>query len=133
MPRAEVYDPPTMASIKRDGMYFRPDGGLSPDGDPGESQFDVENRVRSFIETELLDCSSGSTAEDPNKPTTVVLFMHGMAIRCCLRGVLGSSIKSAIHIDCSNTSVTELVYSPKEGDLDGWKVIRVNDCSHLVA
>ena len=124
--RAEVYTTRTMQSIVANGMFFRP-GGVSAGGDAGESQFDVESRVRDFIERELLDARCTS----PSKPFTVVLFMHGLAIRCFLRSVLGSSFKSAIRIDCDNTSITELAYSPKDGDLHGWKVIRVNDCTHL--
>ena len=40
-----------LRGIRRERMFYRPPG-LSPDGDRGESQHDVELRVRAFV-TEL--------------------------------------------------------------------------------
>jgi broad specificity phosphatase PhoE len=52
-PREEVYEEggPVLRGIRRERMFYRPPG-LSPDGDRGESQHDVELRVRAFV-TEL--------------------------------------------------------------------------------
>ena len=49
-PREEVYarGGPVLRGIRRERMFYRPPG-LSPDGDRGESQHDVELRVRAFV------------------------------------------------------------------------------------
>ena len=49
-PREEVYAEggPVLRGIRRERMFYRPPG-LSPDGDRGESQHDVELRVRAFV------------------------------------------------------------------------------------
>ena len=50
-PREEVYAEggPVLRGIRRERMFYRPPG-LSPDGERGESQHDVELRVRAFVD-----------------------------------------------------------------------------------
>ena len=55
------------------------------------------------------------------------LFSHGMAIKCVLRAVLGSSPQMTHKLSIDNTSVTVLRHS----SLNGWYLLKVNDISHL--
>lgn len=127
-PREDVYreDGPVMRGILREAMFYRPPG-FSPDGDRGESQFDVERRFAEFVEEALLQ--PYTTVEGSRQ--CVAIFSHGIAIRSFLRGVLGADVKFTVHTQTDNTSITELLYDPRPDDLGGWSVVRMNDASHL--
>ncbi|CAM6127190.1 unnamed protein product [Calypogeia fissa] len=59
-------------------------------------------------------------------PYCVAVFSHAMAIKCALRGLLGSDPhRTKICVD--NTSVTVLKHSGSTG----WQIQRVNDTAHL--
>lgn len=60
-------------------------------------------------------------------PYIVAVITHGMAIKCLLRGLLGSSPFMTIKWSIDNTSVTVLRHSTN----NGWQIQRVNDTSHL--
>ena len=116
-PREEVYAEggPVLRGIRRERMFYRPPG-LSPDGERGESQHDVELRVRAFVD-EL------QAAQAPEGPRTVALFSHGIAIRSFVRGVLGASAEFTVHAETDNCSLTVLKYRPglaDDGGLGGW-------------
>eukprot|EP00927_Polykrikos_kofoidii_P067062 TRINITY_DN62598_c0_g1_i1.p1 TRINITY_DN62598_c0_g1~~TRINITY_DN62598_c0_g1_i1.p1 ORF type:complete len:329 (+),score=36.74 TRINITY_DN62598_c0_g1_i1:115-987(+) len=129
-PRAQVYrlGGPTRESITRDGMFFRPPGH-SPDGDRGESQHDVEVRMKQFVDELLLEGPHACTGQE----RTVVVFSHGIAIRSFLRGIMGADSRYVLHSQTENTSITELVYKPIGGDFGGWTVVRINDAAHLAS
>ncbi|GLJ46826.1 hypothetical protein SUGI_0987880 [Cryptomeria japonica] len=57
----------------------------------------------------------------------VAIFTHGMAIKCLLRGLLGSNPLMTHRLCIDNTSITVLWHSFKTG----WQIQRVNDTSHL--
>jgi broad specificity phosphatase PhoE len=57
----------------------------------------------------------------------VALFSHGMAIKCALRGLLGSDPHRTNKVCIDNSSVTVLRHSGSTG----WEVQRVNDTAHL--
>ena len=65
--------------------------------------------------------------EVSNMPYIVAVVTHGMAIKCLLRGLLGSSPYMTIKWAIDNTSVTILRHSTNHG----WQIQRVNDTSHL--
>lgn len=127
-PRAEVYRAggQMMGAIKRDGMFFRPPG-VSPDGDRGESQHDVEVRMKQFVDELLLEQQDASDEQQ----RTVVVFSHGIAIRSFLREVMGARAGYVLHSETENTSITELVYKPTADDFGGWTVVRIYDAAHL--
>lgn len=54
-----------------------------------------------------------------------------VAIRCYLRGILGSSPSRTHKSAIDNTSITELVYNSREGPKGGWFLMRFNDAAHL--
>jgi hypothetical protein len=66
----------------------------------------------------------------PDRPALV--FTHGLAIKCLLRGILGSSPAMSRRFLLDNTAVTELGYQP-EGAEQGWHILRINDTQHLNA
>merc|ERR1712136_693695 len=106
--RADVYDAAFLEQVALEQCFFRPPGVSHQDAPPGgeaprgESQWDVECRIAAFV-----------------------------ANRCLLRRILGSSATSALHCECQNTSITELVYDTSPHNLAGWQVVRTNDAAHL--
>jgi probable phosphoglycerate mutase len=127
-PREEVYrkDGPIMRAIEREAMFFRPPG-VGPDNDEGESRFDVEQRFQRFIEEKILQpYETVSTARQ-----TVAIFTHAVALRSWLRSTLGAGVDFVTHSHSENTSITEVVYDPSQGDLGGWILVRANDAAHL--
>ena len=134
--RSVVYDEAFLKKIEQEQMFFRPPGFSQVDSytdkdgrltaPSGESQFDVEIRVARFVDKLLDGCTVPA-----DSLLTVGVFMHGMAIRCFLRRILGAGPASAVHMDTANTSITELRYDPRDHNLGGWHVVRVNDAAHL--
>jgi len=125
-PRAEVYaaDGPVMKGLRAEsGLFFRPPG-YSPDGDRGESQYDVECRMRAFAESLLKPQSAPADC--------VLVFSHGIAIRAFVRSVIGAQVDFCIKSETDNTAITELEYRTTPGDLGGWRLVRFNDHSHLM-
>lgn len=64
-----------------------------------------------------------------SRPTSynVGVFSHGMAIKCLLRGILGSDPHMTHRLQIDNTSMTVLRHSTHHG----WQIQRVNDTAHL--
>merc|ERR1712187_81901 len=114
--RNEVYTPEVVAKIDSDPLRF----AAPPGGDePAESQFDVEQRMMTFVNNEVLKLGK------PEQTVVVAVFCHNMAIRCFLRGILEASETFPTHCDIHNTGVVELVYNAShKGDschnLAGW-------------
>mmetsp|Transcript_63587 Transcript_63587/g.168451 ORF Transcript_63587/g.168451 Transcript_63587/m.168451 type:complete len:271 (-) Transcript_63587:90-902(-) len=133
--RADVYDAAFLEQVELEQCFFRPPGVSHQDAPPsgeaprGESQWDVECRIAAFVDN-LLE-AAGDGSQSAKDVRTVGIFMHGVAIRCLLRRILGASATSALHCDCQNTSITELVYDTSPHNLAGWQVVRTNDAAHL--
>eukprot|EP00930_Biecheleria_cincta_P092096 TRINITY_DN81903_c0_g1_i1.p1 TRINITY_DN81903_c0_g1~~TRINITY_DN81903_c0_g1_i1.p1 ORF type:complete len:265 (-),score=33.98 TRINITY_DN81903_c0_g1_i1:38-832(-) len=130
--RSVVYDAAFLERVENEKCFLRApgvseedalEGGPAP---PGESQWDVECRVADFINSLLKVDDIGSASQE-----TVAVFMHGIAIKCFLRRVLGANALFAVHCGCENTSISELVYKTGDHNLDGWHIVRINDFSHL--
>ena len=60
-------------------------------------------------------------------PYNVLIISHEMAIKCLLKGILGSSAHMTNHICIDNASITMLSHSTHVG----WRVMHVNNISHL--
>jgi broad specificity phosphatase PhoE len=108
--RDELYTPEVLREINSKAGQFRP-----PEG---ESQMDVEARMSQFINYNLASLSE--------QDITAAVFSHGMAIKCFLRYVLGSSPKMTYKIVLDNTSITRLKYNEL-----GWHLVSINDSSHI--
>mmetsp|Transcript_37447 Transcript_37447/g.83328 ORF Transcript_37447/g.83328 Transcript_37447/m.83328 type:complete len:229 (-) Transcript_37447:974-1660(-) len=114
--RADCYTPEVLARIANDPWRFAAPGG--------ESQKEVEERMSTFIRDVVLP---NSTLDGP----PALVFSHGLAIKCFLRGVLSSSAAMARKIAVGNTSITEVAWV-EAGGMSGWQLLRVNDRAHLV-
>ncbi|KAF8064686.1 gpmB [Scenedesmus sp. PABB004] len=113
-PRAACYTPDVLAAIRRDPWGFAAPGG--------ESQKQLEARVTAAVSRALA-------ALKPGGPPLLV-FTHGLAIKCFVRGVMNSAPDLTWKIQIDNSSVTELVLV-EGGAAEGWHVCRVNDTAHL--
>lgn len=71
---------------------------------------------------------TGNKFESKGKVVRVALFSHGTAIKCMLRGILGSDSQMTYKLIIDNTSVTVLKHTSNKG----WYLVGMNDTSHLV-
>jgi len=121
--RVNVYTPAVIEEINKDPWNFAPPNG--------ESMKQVEERVSTFIKKNItgpfLD-GANPPDQDVAQPSvlTVVIFFHGLAIKCFLRHILESNPALTYKFVIHNTSVSELLY-----DDQGWHFVRMNDQSHL--
>ena len=107
--------------------------------------FQVEFRMVEFLNhlavsraADLLSPSSPANLSPPIPSLTpstphlqthrIAVFSHCTAIKCLLRGILGSSPHMTHKIDIDPCSLSILKYSPS----GGWRVGKVNDTSHLL-
>ncbi|CAI5971279.1 unnamed protein product [Closterium sp. NIES-64] len=97
-PRRTIYQQGVLEQMTAAQPDFRAPGG--------ESQRQVEFRMVEFIN----------------------MFSHGTAIRCLLRGLLGSNPHLTQNIGIDNTSITLLKHTPKKG----WHLVKTNDTAHLI-
>ncbi|CAI5470505.1 unnamed protein product [Closterium sp. Yama58-4] len=104
----------------------------------GESQRQVEYRMVSFLNrlatnhaTRLMSTKSSASAQEEGGKSTakchIGIFSHCASIKCLLRGLMGSSPHMTHKIVVDHTSST-VAFSPATG----WRLVRVNDVSHLL-
>ncbi|CAI5942329.1 unnamed protein product [Closterium sp. NIES-65] len=67
----------------------------------------------------------GAAADDVFR---VAVFSHGTAIRCLVRGVLGSDPHLTHNIGIDNTSISLLRHTARKG----WHLVKMNDTTHLI-
>ncbi len=128
--RCEIYTDMEKIIIARDPWTHR-SIGIGADGCEGESLKQVEMRVKKFIENKILLKVNDHMIHDDIIPN-VALFMHGISINCFLRSIQGSSVSGVTKNKINNTSITEILYDvSNDSPSNGWKIIRVNDHSHL--
>jgi broad specificity phosphatase PhoE len=89
----------------------------------GESLHQVERRAATWLEQTLL-----YNQEISGKTNNIAVFSHGMTIKTLLHYVMGFDQNFTWKIMLDNTSITKLSF----GD-EGWRLICVNDCAHLVS
>ena len=91
----------------------------------------IENRrinVTSPSTNIINDGCYDTVFSQQTSPCNVLLISHEMAIKCLLKGILGSSAHMTNHICIDNASITMLSHSTHVG----WRVMHVNNISHLV-
>lgn len=84
----------------------------------GESLSRVERRVSEFVDDYLYD-------PDMNGKH-IGIFTHGQVIKCLLHHIMGFDKSFTWKLSIDNTSLTKLSFSEI-----GWKVLYINDYSHL--
>ena len=132
--RSVIYNDAFLEEVGRERLFLRAPGLSHVDDDaPGESLFDVEVRVGAFVDALLEKEKRPDEVVEAHgaKPRIVAIFMHGLAIRCFLRRIMGGSTTASMHSQTDNTSITELEYRTGPHNLDGWQVVRTNDAAHL--
>ncbi|QHV98229.1 histidine phosphatase family protein [Spirosoma endbachense] len=107
--RKTIYTVDQLAAINSNNWHHKAPGG--------ESQFEVEERMYTFLES-LFGLES--TAK-------IAVVTHGIAIKCLLRRLLNSSPSMTHKINLANTSLTVVKYQNGE-----WFIERVNDYAHLM-
>lgn len=107
-PTKEVLTPAVWEAIKADPANWSAPGG--------ESQTQVERRILTFFEEEIIR----------RGPGTFALFTHAWVIKCFLRPILCLSYEETFNVGIYNASVTQIIYD------DGLLLLeRVNDTAHL--
>ncbi|MDR2950284.1 MAG: histidine phosphatase family protein [Prevotella sp.] len=96
--RSEIYTPERLAEINSNQWIFK-----APNG---ESQREVEERMMSFIENNIVSQYSEGN---------FLIVGHGMAFKCLLRGILGISSQMAYKLLIDNVSLTKLRYDSNNG------------------
>jgi len=133
MDRNSVYTKEVLERINNNNWEFAAPGYSTVDESKGESQRDLELRMLAFVES-LLSANAGSGTGGPTDKTrvhTVAIFTHGMAIKCLMRAIAQWSPAGTYKVAMSNTALTEIEYSIREGPKGGWSIARINDASHL--
>jgi len=97
-PRSEIYTPERLAEINSNQWHFK-----APNG---ESQKEVEERMLSFIENNIINLYSEGN---------FLLVGHGVAFKCLLRSILGISSQMAYKLLIDNVSMTKLRYNSNNG------------------
>lgn len=91
----------------------------------GESMHQVERRASRWLEDEIM--YNESLFKDISRPLEIVVFSHGMTIKCLLHYIMGFDKSFGWKISIDNTSITKLHFGP-----EGWWLLGLNDCSHLI-
>lgn len=110
--RNEVYSKDVVDKLD---IFHRPPG-VDENGDSGESQMDVEERMVKFMNDVVRSHPNGSV---------VAVVSHGIAIKCFLRYMLQMGPIANLHINLKNTSVTDILYKSVSGDKGGWHLNRL--------
>ena len=139
-PRAACYTDDVLAAMAADPWEYVAPVGPSPGGVAYESPRDVERRVAAFVTQYVLPKGhvtarevAGLDAYDlgTSGHHTAIIFSHSMAIAHYLRQVTQCCPSTSWKLRLDNTSITEVMYDPREGATGGFAVVRVNDASHL--
>lgn len=96
--RSEIYTTERLAEINSNQWLFK-----APNG---ESQKEVEERMMSFIENNIISQYSEGN---------FLIVGHGMAFKCLLRGILDIPSKMAYKLLIDNVSMTKLRYDSNNG------------------
>jgi probable phosphoglycerate mutase len=97
----------------------------------GESLHQVERRASKWLEDNVLYNTSLAKdavdlADAGLEPPNILLFSHGMTIKCLLHYVMGFDQNFTWKVTINNTSISRLYFGK-----DGWRLLSVNDCAHL--
>jgi len=110
--RPTTYTADVLEQLKTNSHNFKAPGG--------ESQLDVENRMRRFLEEKIMPLYK--TGVDVN----VAVFGHAFAFKCLLRAIMKFDTSFTWKVEISNTAISEVAF-----DENGWHLMRVNDTRHI--
>ncbi len=112
--RNDIYQPETLAKINTAGYLFTPPNG--------ESQRMVERRVSNWLEDTILYNPDFHGEEEK----TILIYSHGIAIKCLLHYILRFSDRYIYRFELNNTGICEFRFTEQ-----GWFPTAINDHSHL--
>lgn len=116
--RSETVTNDIKSKMKDLNMAFQPPNG--------ESFTMMERRSSGWLESAILYSPSLLEFYKEHGPVNIACFSHGGTIKCLLHYIMGFDRAFAWRIKIDNTSVTKLSF----GD-EGWRLLGVNDVSHL--
>jgi broad specificity phosphatase PhoE len=98
----------------------------------GESMHQVERRASQWLEETILyntDIQSEAKYRFQKniKPMNIIVFSHGMTIKCILHYIMGFDQNFTWRLTLENTSITQLAFGEQ-----GWRLISINDHAHLL-
>lgn len=116
--RSMCYTESVLEQIESDCHNFAPPNG--------ESQKQVEARMINFLHNDVCPSIPRNGA--------ALVFGHGLAFKTTLRYILDSDPRHTRNIGLDNTGIIELMCTCDDADninRYSWRVLRVNDSSHL--
>lgn len=96
----------------------------------GESLSQVERRVSLWLEENIIYnkemIEKTKEYEPEGNVNNIVLFSHGMTIKCLLHHIMGFDKHLTWKVTIDNTSISRLYFGK-----DGWRILSINDSAHL--
>eukprot|EP01065_Artemidia_motanka_P019448 TRINITY_DN23116_c0_g1_i1.p1 TRINITY_DN23116_c0_g1~~TRINITY_DN23116_c0_g1_i1.p1 ORF type:complete len:377 (+),score=79.89 TRINITY_DN23116_c0_g1_i1:49-1179(+) len=134
-PLSDLLIPNRLDAMQNHGVFWRPPGFSPEDGEPGESDWDVERRMATAVDELLMPDDAELSGSDRLDETekVVAVFTHPGCVRAFCRSVLGGGAAFRFRVaDPLPCSVTELQYDPTGGGIaQGWRLLRLGDAAHL--
>lgn len=94
----------------------------------GESLAQVERRISLWLEENIIYNKEMIEKTKEGKTNNIVLFSHGMTIKCLLHHIMGFDKHLTWRVTIDNTSISRLYFGK-----DGWRILSINDSAHLTA
>ena len=89
----------------------------------GESEYELQKRYSEFIDKEII---FNSEIEKIPESVNIAIVVHGWALRCFFQEILEYDQSFIKKMAMDNTSISQFKYN----DI-GWRLVRINDSSHL--
>lgn len=116
--RKAVYTNDINNKLKKLGKFFK-----FPNG---ESYSMVEHRMIQWLENNII-YSGFVSAESRNGDVNIVIVSHAIALKCMIRYLMNYDDSFIFDEKLDNTGVTKMQFDSN----NGWKMIYINDTSHL--
>lgn len=116
--RKLVYTDEILQKVHNLGKFFK-----FPNG---ESYSQVEHRMSGWLEGNILYSGFVSSESNLNN-VNIVIVSHAIALKCLIRYVMNYDDDFILNQRLDNTGVTKMTFNSNTG----WKMIYINDNSHL--
>ena len=113
--RSDVVTTEIQAMWGKSGKHYSPADG--------ESEYELQKRYSDFIDEEII---FNDEIEKIAESVNIAIVVHGWALRCFFQHILEYDQSFIRKMSMDNTSISQFKYS----DI-GWKMVRINDSSHL--
>lgn len=113
--KSEMMTSEVEASWGKNGKYYTPSDG--------ESEYEMQRRFSDYIDKEII---FNKNIQSIGKSINIAIVVHGWALRCYFQTILEYDQSFIKKMAMDNTSISQFQYNR-----DGWRLIRINDSSHL--